>query len=210
MLQALGASTVGQPAIQLRILLAEAAVGGLCDGREIERRALGPRGGDSRLDDPAGHRARPPPARILSRFAELARNRSVTRRPALPGLGRYSDCRWTDRWDIAEGLVGHAGDAGRSQPASYVLVRRRTAGRCSTLSCGPAGSHHRRSPCIQEFMARRIGAIGTPESMALLVDELGRAATPRALFAIDRDRRVVARAGGRLRCPRRGRMSSQS
>ena len=54
-------------------------------------------------------------------------------------------------------------------------------------------------------MARRIGAIGTPESMALLVDELGRAAALGATrcrsWPGSRKRCAV---GGRWRCRRRG------
>ena len=58
MLEALGASTVGQPAIQLRILLAQHAVGGLSDRADDRAQALGPRGGDTGLDDSVGDRAR--------------------------------------------------------------------------------------------------------------------------------------------------------
>ena len=43
-------------------------------------------------------------------------------------------------------------------------------------------------------MARRIAALGTPESLALLVDELGRAAdSARRLSALGRDRGSPAR-----------------
>ena len=65
-------------------------------------------------------------------------------------------------------------------------------------------------PLIQEFMARRIGAIGTPESMALLVDELGRAAAVRRAFvALDRDRGIAARPAPGCHARRLARVFSQ-
>jgi putative heme-binding domain-containing protein len=81
----------------------------------------------------------------------------------------------SDRWDIADGLVGRAGDAGdHNLPLMYWYavepLAALDASRAARLASGS------KIPRIQEFMARRIGAIGTAESMALLVDLLGRAA----------------------------------
>ena len=69
MLEALGASTVAQPAIQLRILLTQFAVGGLSDRSVIERRLSDPlaviRAWTIQLATEGG----PPVASILARFA---------------------------------------------------------------------------------------------------------------------------------------------
>ena len=174
MLQALGASTVGRPAIQLRILLAQSAVGGLSDRAAIEQRLSDPdaviRAWTIQLATEQG----PPSAPIRARFAEMARTDSspVVRLYLAAALQRLP---LNERWDIAEGLVGHSGDAAdHNLPLLYWYGAEPLAGldapRAGRLAWGS------KIPLIREFMARRIGAIGTSESMALLVDELGRAA----------------------------------
>ncbi len=174
MLQALGASTIGQPAIQLRILLTQGAVGGLSDGNEIERRLSDPdamiRAWTIQLATEQG----PPAERMRSRFADLARTdpSAVVRLYLASALQRLP---LHNRWQIAEGLVSHAGDAtDHNLPLMYWYGVEPLAGldasRAAKLAFGA------KIPRIQEFMARRIGAIGTPESMALLVDLLGQAA----------------------------------
>jgi putative membrane-bound dehydrogenase-like protein len=173
MLQALAASTLGQPAIQLRVLLAQHAVGGLTEGDAVERRLSDPlaviRAWTIQLATDQG----PPSAPIVARFAELARNdpSPMVRLYLASALQRLPV---EERWDIAEGLVGHASDAtDHNLPLMYWYGAEPLAGldasRAARLAAGS------RIPLIREFMARRIGAIGTIESMALLVDELGRA-----------------------------------
>jgi putative membrane-bound dehydrogenase-like protein len=174
MLLALGKSTIGQPAIELRILLAEAAVGGLADDREIDRRLSDPqaliRAWTIQLATEQGL----PSARILSRFAELARTdpSPVVRLYLASALQKLP---LHDRWDIAEGLVSHASDAlDHNLPLMYWYavepLATLDASRAAWLASGS------KIPRVQEFMARRIGATGTAEAMALLVDVLGRTA----------------------------------
>jgi putative membrane-bound dehydrogenase-like protein len=173
MLEALGASTIGQPAIQLRILLAQSAVGGLSDRAAIERKLSDPeaviRAWTIQLATGQG----PPAAPVLSRFAEMARTdpSPVVRLYLAAALQRLP---LPERWNIVEGLVAHAGDAAdHNLPLMYWYGAEPLAGldasRAGRLAWGS------KIPLIREFMARRIGAIGTGESMALLVDELGRA-----------------------------------
>ena len=174
LLKGLAATTVGQPAIQLRILWARYAVGGLSDLSEVDR-AL--------ADQDATIRAwtiqlaldqGPPAAPILSRFAGLARTdpSPVVRLYLASALQRLP---LDARWDVLAGLLGHAEDAAdHNLPLMYWYAAEPLAGldpsRAARLAAGS------RIPRIQEFMARRIGALGTSESMALLVGELGRTA----------------------------------
>ncbi len=173
MLKALSALTVGQPAVQLRILLAQFAVGVLSDRSEIERRLSDPeeviRAWTIQLAAEQG----PPAAPIRSRFAELARTdpSPLVRLYLASALQRLP---LEDRWDILEGLVGHAVDAAdHNLPLMYWYAAEPLAGLDASRAARLASAS--RIPLLQEFMARRIGAIGTRESMALLVDELGRA-----------------------------------
>ena len=173
MLETLGASTMGQPAIQLRILLAQSAVGGLSDRAVIARRLSDSeaviRAWTIQLATEQGR----PATSILSRFAEMARTdpSPVVRLYLAAALQRLP---LPDRWEIVEALVGHGADAtDHNLPLMYWYGTEPLAGldasRAARLASGS------KIPLIQEFMARRIGAIGTGESMALLVDELGRA-----------------------------------
>ena len=172
-LESLASFPVGQPAIQLRVLLAQHAVGGLFDRAAIERRLSDSeaiiRAWTIQLATEQG----PPPAPIVDRFAELARTdpSPVVRLYLASALQRLPV---EERWDIAEGLLGHGSDASdHNLPLMYWYGVEPLAGldasRAARLAAGS------RIPLIREFMARRIGAIGTAESMALLVDELGRA-----------------------------------
>jgi len=174
MLQALAATTVGQPAIQLRILLAQHAVGALSDPNEIERRLADPdatiRAWTIQLATEQGEPAAP----ILARYVELARSdpSPVVRLYLAAALQRLPR---VERWDVLAGLVGHAEDASdHNLPLMYWYAAEPLAAldasRAARLAVGS------RIPLIQELMARRIGALGTAESMALLVNELGRAA----------------------------------
>ena len=79
-----------------------------------------------------------------------------------------------DRWDILDGLLGHSEDVSdhnlplmdwyAAEPLAAVDARR-------ALRLAASSKINR----LQEFMARRVGSLGTPESLAILVEELGRA-----------------------------------
>ena len=132
-LQALGASTVGQTAIQLRILLTQSAVGGLSDPNEIERRLADSeaiiRAWTIQLATEQG----PPPAPIISRFAALARKdpspvvrlylASALQRLPLEIAGR-----------LPRAWSSHAGDASDHNLPADVLVRHRAIGRSRRLA----------------------------------------------------------------------------
>jgi putative membrane-bound dehydrogenase-like protein len=174
MLEALGASTVGQRAIQLRILLAQSAVAGLNDRAAIERRLTDPEAVIRAWTIQLATEQGPPAGPILSRFTTMARTdpSPVVRLYLAAALQRLP---LRERWEIVEGLVGHAVDAAdHNLPLMYWYAAEPLAGldasRAARLAAGS------KIPLVREFMARRIGAIGTSESMALLVDELGRAA----------------------------------
>jgi putative heme-binding domain-containing protein len=78
------------------------------------------------------------------------------------------------RWDILAGLLGHSEDAaGPNLPLMDWYAAEPLAAADAPRAARLASTS--RVPRIQEFMARRIGAIGTPESLAILVAELGRA-----------------------------------
>jgi len=162
-----------RPAERLRILLTRHAVGGLGDRTEIERLLADPdptiRAWTIQLAVEQG----PPEAPILARFAELARAdpSPVVRLYLASALQRLP---LEERWEILAGLVGHAEDAAdHNLPLMYWYGAEPLAGLDASRAARLASSA--RVPRIQEFMARRIGALGTPESVALLVEELGRA-----------------------------------
>ncbi len=204
----LGARPRDQPAVALRILLAQHAVGGLSDAGAIEQALADPDADDPRLDHSARDESRGLlPAPILAKFAELARtDPSPIVRLYLASAPAASAARTA---------LGHPGRPGRpcrgclrSQPAAHVLVRRRAAGRGRRARGPPRLAASSPISRIQEFMARRIAALGTPESLALLVDELGRAAgSARRARALDRDRAkrcaVAARCAMPAAWPRR-------
>jgi putative membrane-bound dehydrogenase-like protein len=173
-LLALAASTVGEPAIRLRILLTQAAVGGLSDSNEIERRLSDPEAVIRAWTIQLATEQGPPSAAIMARFVALARtDRSPVVRLYLASALQRLPLR--DRWEIAEGLLSHAGDAtDHNLPLMYWYGTEPLAGLDASRAARVAMSA--KIPLIQEFMARRIGAIGTPEAMALLIDELGRTA----------------------------------
>ena len=117
---------------------------------------------------------RPPPAPILAKFTELARKDSspIVRLYLASALLRLPP---EQRWDTLAALVAHGEDASdHNLPLMYWYAAEPLAAvdapRAAALSASSPLSQ------IQEFMARRIAAIGTPESLALLVRELDRAA----------------------------------
>ena len=169
----LARQTRDEPAVQLRILLTQHAVGGLKDEAMIERSLADPdatiRAWTIQLATEQG----PPPAPILAKYAELARTdpSPMVRLYLASAMQRLP---LEQRWDTLAGLVSHGEDASdHNLPLMYwyaaePLVRLDSA-RAAALAAGSPISR------IQEYMARRIAALGTPESLALLVGELGRA-----------------------------------
>ncbi len=165
--------TLDQPEIQLRILWTRYAVGGLDKSDAVERKLKDAdpilRAWTIQLVTDKGLPEKP----ILSRFVEMAKDDpSPMVRLYLASASQRLPME--DRWDILSGLVGHSEDASdhnlplmywyASEPLAAVDSRR--AARLASVS---------RIPRMQEFMARRIGSLGTPESLAILVEELGNA-----------------------------------
>ena len=81
-----------------------------------------------------------------------------------------------ERWEIARRPGRPWRGCRRSQPCRSCTGMPPSRWPRSTPRGAATGGCSSRISRIQEFMARRIGALGTPESLALLVDELGRAA----------------------------------
>src|SRR5207249_2193416 len=78
------------------------------------------------------------------------------------------------RWAIAEALVGHAEDAGdHNLPLMYWYATEPLAAVDSARALRLASSA--KLPLLLPYMVRRIGAIGSPEAFALLVESLGKA-----------------------------------
>jgi putative membrane-bound dehydrogenase-like protein len=173
MLRVLARETADQLIAQLRILWTRHAVGGLGDAAMVAEGLSHPaaivRAWTIQLATEKGV----PPATILDHFAELARNdpSPVVRLYLASAAQRLpaENC-----WDIVAGLIGHAEDVSdpnlplmdwyAAEPLAAVDARR--AARMASSS--PI-------PTIREFMARRIGAIGTTESLAILIGEVARA-----------------------------------
>ncbi|HWE36100.1 MAG TPA: PVC-type heme-binding CxxCH protein [Isosphaeraceae bacterium] len=114
-----------------------------------------------------------PSSATLAKFAELAKSdRSpVVRLYLASALQRLPASK---RWDVLAGLLGHGEDGDDPNLplmdwyAAEPLAEADPA-RAASLARGP------RIPLIQAFMARRLTALGTPEALALVVGELGRA-----------------------------------
>jgi putative membrane-bound dehydrogenase-like protein len=160
------------PLVQLRVFWTRHAVSGVTQGPALEQ-ALG-------AADPyvrawaiqlSTERATPAES-ILLAFAELARTdpSPVVRLYLASALQRLPV---EMRWAIAEGLLAHSEDAADPnlplmdwygiEPLAAADARR--AIRLASQA---------KIPRISEFMARRVGAIGTAESLAILVEELSR------------------------------------
>jgi putative membrane-bound dehydrogenase-like protein len=173
LLRNLSQTTPEPAAIQLRILLAMHAVGGLSDPGEIA----------SKLEDPdptvrawtiqLATEQGTPVSSTLSRFAELSRtDPSPLVRLYLASASQRLPVGL--RWKILAGLVSHAEDAAdHNLPLMYWYAAEPLAAVDASRAAGLASSSG--IALIRRLMARRIAALGTPESMALLVHELGRA-----------------------------------
>ena len=173
-LDELAGKTSGEPAIQLRILLAQHAVGGLRDPAAVERSLAHPdatvRAWTIQLATEQG----PPGAQVLAKFLELARTdpSPLVRLYLASALQRLP---LAQRWEILAGLVGHGEDAAdHNLPLMYWYAAEPLASLDPARAAGLGISSS--LALLQQFMARRIAALGTPESLALLVGELGRAA----------------------------------
>jgi putative membrane-bound dehydrogenase-like protein len=167
----LAKETRDEPAVQLRILLAQHAVGGLSDRAMIELLLADQdatiRAWTIQLATEQG----PPDAPILAKYAELARSdpSPMVRLYLASALQRLPQA---DRWDTLTGLVSHGDDASdHNLPLMYWYAAEPLVGldpaRAVRMAMGSPISR------FQEYMARRIAALGTPESLALLVGELG-------------------------------------
>jgi putative membrane-bound dehydrogenase-like protein len=163
----------GQAAIQLRILLATHAVGGLNE----------PGVALNMLGDPdptirawtiqLATEQETPPASILSKFAGLSWNdpSPLVRLYLASALQRLP---LDLRRDILAGLLSHGEDAtDHNLPLMYWYAAEPLAAVDASQAAKLAMSSP--IPFVQKLMTRRIAALGTPESMALLVNELGRA-----------------------------------
>ncbi len=143
----------------------------LFDRREIERRLSDPdatiRAWTIQLATEQGSPARA----VLARFAELAKS-DPSPRVRLYLASRSERLPLEERWDIIAPLLRHSEDAADPNlPLMEWYAAEPLAALDAARAAGLAAAA--RLPRIQEFMARRIGALGTAESVALLVDELG-------------------------------------
>jgi len=175
MLEALSMTSVDQPETRLRILWTQHAVGGLSDTGAVL----------TRLDDAdemirawtiqLAIDERTPATSILAKWAELARSdpSPVVRLYLASALERLPV---EQRWDILAGLVSHADDAtDHNLPLMYWYAAEPLAALDARRAARLASSA--RISRFREFMARRIGGLGTAASLALLVEELERPAS---------------------------------
>jgi putative membrane-bound dehydrogenase-like protein len=160
-------------ATQLRILLTLHAVGSLNDpgaiAGKLEDSDATIRAWTIQLATEQGA----PASSILSKFAELGRtDPSPLVRLYVASAAQRLPLRL--RWDILAGLMSHAEDAAdHNLPLMYWYAAEPLAAVDASRAAGLASSS--KIALIQRSMARRIAALGTSESMALLVGELGRA-----------------------------------
>jgi putative membrane-bound dehydrogenase-like protein len=171
MLEALSMASAEQPQTRLRILWAQHAIGSVGDTAAIL----------ARLDDAdemirawtiqLSIEEKTPPRSILAKWAELARSdpSPIVRLYLASALQRMP---LEDRWEILTGLVSHAEDsADHNLPLMYWYAAEPLAALDARRAVSLARSA--RIGRFREFMARRIGGLGTGESLALLVEELG-------------------------------------
>ncbi len=113
---------------------------------------------------------------LLRKLADLARHdpSPVVRLYLASGLQRLPTAQ---RWDILQGLLAHAEDAAdHNLPLMYWYAAEplagQDAGRALALASGA------KLPPLLAFMVRRIGAAGTPQAFALLVNALSQTTEP--------------------------------
>jgi putative heme-binding domain-containing protein len=171
MLRAQEASCLDRPEVRLRLLWVQHALGGLGDSGEVL----------ARLDDrdemirawtiQFACEEQPPSGSVLAKFAELARSdpSPVVRLYLASALQRLP---LEKRSEILAGLVTRAEDAGdHNLPLLYWYAAEPLAAVDArwALRLGSTARIGR----LDEFIARRIGGLGTAESLAILVGELG-------------------------------------
>jgi putative heme-binding domain-containing protein len=171
-LNRLRSTTATRPADRLRILLTLHAVGALDDRAEVERLL-----GDS---DPTirawtiqlATEQKPPDAPMRAKFAELARTdpSPVVRLYLASALQRLA---LAERWEIASGLIAHPEDA---SDHNLTLMYWYAIEPLAAVDASRAARLATSSPIalLQQFMARRIAALGTAPALATLVEALGR------------------------------------
>jgi putative membrane-bound dehydrogenase-like protein len=173
MLRALGREVGDRSAVQLRILWTLHAIGGIDDPATLAEKLGHPEAIIRAWTIQFATERGLPNDTILARFAEMAhRDPSPVVRLYLASAAQRMPTE--KRWQIVAGLVGHSED--NSDP-NLPLMDWYAAEPLPTVDARRAARLGSSSPMpvIREFMARRIGAIGTPEALAVLVDELGRA-----------------------------------
>jgi putative membrane-bound dehydrogenase-like protein len=182
LLSKLASETPADSPVGLRVLLALHAVGGLKDSEIVLEKLADPdpmiRAWTIQLAAERGVPVSP----ILSRFGELSRSdpsplvrlylASVLQR--LP-LG--------ERWPIVEGLAAHGEDAGDHNLPLMIWYGAEPLAAADPARAARVASGSR-IPLLLEFTARRIAALGTPESLAVLVDELGNSSSSLSRLAI--------------------------
>jgi putative heme-binding domain-containing protein len=138
-----------------------------------------------------------PGASVLNEMKDMARRDEspVVRRFIVSGLLRLAP---EQRWDILPGLLSQSADIDdhnlplmnwyAAEPLAAIDAKR-------ALALAGGGS----IPLVQEFMIRRVGAIGTPETLDLLVLELGAAKEPAAQLRFLRG--IQAALRGRRQVP---------
>ncbi len=174
MLEALGKTTVDQPETRLRILWTRHAIGGLGDTAAVLKRLNDADEMIRAWTIQLAIEAKTPASAVLAKWAELALSdpSPVVRLYLASGLQRLP---LYERWDILAGLVSHAEDAAdHNLPLMYWYAAEPLAALDARRAARLASSA--RIARFREFMARRIGGLGTADSLALLVEELGRPA----------------------------------
>ncbi len=172
----------GNTAVALRALLAQHAVLGLRDPAAIEQALTDPdpavRAWTIQLATEQG----PPPSQVLTKFVSLARTdpSPMVRLYLASAMQRLP---LEQRWDTLAALVAHGEDASdHNLPLMYWYAAEPSV--AGDPARGAALAETTPIPRLQEFIARRIAALGTPESLALLVDELGHAASSARRLAL--------------------------
>jgi putative membrane-bound dehydrogenase-like protein len=138
---------------------------------------------------------------VLLKLAQMARTDQspVVRRYLASGLQRLPP---SARWNILKGLLAHGEDAGDPNlPLLYWYAAEPLARENPLLALELAGES--KIPKLLDFMCRRIGSVGTPQSLGLLVnglkkteDDAARLTVLRGLSAALRGRRQVAMPEG--------------
>ncbi len=173
MLAALSMRSVDQPQTRLRILWTQHAVGGLADTSDILKRQADTDEMIRAWTIQLAIEEKTPASSVLTKWADMARRdpSPIVRLYLASALQRMP---LEERWEILEGLVSHADDAAdHNLPLMYWYAAEPLAALDSRRAVGLA--RLAQITRFREFIAHRIGGLGTADSLALLVEELGRA-----------------------------------